>query len=160
MMNETNVEKKAPSTRKSSSKVTPPRIKSSSRKKSDAKKKAPVRKSKPVTRDRATENIKAASSSRVALVSKLRADLKASTDALKAARVAAREELKLVKTAAKDEIAVLRDQLAAVVKREKELMKMSKNKTAKMIAAGERWEKEQLARIKKIASQTRRKISR
>ena len=130
------------------------------KKKTVARKKSPARKKAAVSRNKVAENRKSAASSKIALASKLRADLKASKEALKAARIAAREELKLVKAVAKNEIAVLKDQLAAVIKREKELIKISKNKTAKMIAAGEKWEKQQLAKIKKTASRTRRKLSR
>ena len=77
---------------------------------------------------------------------------------LKAARLTAAEELKLVKAAAKDEIEVLKDQLAAARKREKELVRISEQKIKKMIVAGERWEKEQLARLKKATANARKKF--
>jgi hypothetical protein len=83
--------------------------------------------------------------------------LNATKKALSVARIAAREELKLARVAAKDEIAVLKDQLAAALKREKGLLKLSEQKAKKMFAAGERWEKIQVEKIKKAASRVRKK---
>lgn len=60
----------------------------------------------------------------------------ATKEALIVAKNTAREELKLVKVAAKDEIAVLKDQLAAALKREKALVKISKKKAREMLVAG------------------------
>lgn len=60
----------------------------------------------------------------------------ATKEALIVAKNTAREELKLVKVAAKDEIAVLKDQLAAALKRGKALVKISKKKAREMLVAG------------------------
>jgi len=121
------------------------------RKKTIVKKKAAGRK------DKVTANRINATSSRQALLSQLRRDLKATKEALKSVKMTTRKELKLAKKAAKDEIAVLKDQLAGVLKREKALIKMSQNKTREMIAAGERWEKQQLHKINKLTSRVRKK---
>ena len=43
------------------------------------------------------------------------------------------------------------------MKREKELVKISEQKARKMFAAGERWKKKQLEKIKKVASKVRKK---
>ena len=83
------------------------------------------------------------------LTKQLRADLKATRETLRAANAAAREELKLAKAAAKAEITVLKDQLNAVMKREKALRKISEEKAKMMWKAGEQWEKKQMAKIKK-----------
>ncbi len=81
----------------------------------------------------------------------------ATKEALIVAKNTAREELKLVKVAAKDEIAVLKDQLAAALKRGKALVKISKKKAREMLVAGQRWEKKQLARIKKAAAKVKKR---
>jgi hypothetical protein len=113
---------------------------------------------KKTTRKKTTaSNRKAAATSRHALMDRLKRDLKATKEALIVVKNAAREELKLVRIAAKDEIAVLKDQLAAARKREKELVKISEEKVRKVIAAGESWEKKQLARLKQAASKVRKK---
>jgi len=52
---------------------------------------------------------------------------------------------------------VLKEQLAAALKREQELMKLGEKKAKAMLAAGERWEKKQIARIKKATSKKRRR---
>lgn len=92
----------------------------------------------------------AATRTRNDLNRKLKEDLQATKASLKAANAAAREELKLAKAAAKAEIAVLKDQLAAVIKREKALLKVSEEKTKIMWKAAEQWEKQQVAKIKKM----------
>jgi hypothetical protein len=108
-------------------------------------------------KDKIVENRSSANSSKQALVSQLRRDLKATKEALKSVKMTASKELKLANKAAKDEIAVVKDQLAGVLKREKALIKMSQNKTREMIAAGGRWEKQQLLKIKKLTSRARKK---
>ena len=125
--------------------------KTTARKKTAVKKKATTRKKTTAT------NRKVAATSRHALTARLKQDLIATKKALIVARNAAREELKLVRVAAKDEIAVLKDQLAAAMKREKELVKISKQKARKMYTAGESWEKKQFAKLKKAASKARKK---
>ena len=126
-------------------------------KKKTAKKKTTVRKKATTRKKASSTNRKTAATSRQALTAKLKQDLKSTKKALSVARVAASEELKLAKVAAKDEIAVLKDQLAAALKREKGLLKLSEQKAKKMFAAGERWEKIQLEKIKKAASRIRKK---
>ena len=111
-----------------------------------ARRTAPARK-----RSTTEENRKAAAGTRRALVNRLKRDLKKARDA-------ARVELKLVNAAARNEIAVLRDQLAAALKREEELRKISEIKLRKMLATGERWEKVQMERLKKAADEARRKM--
>ena len=59
---------------------------------------------------------------------------------------------------AKAEIAALQSQLVATLKREKELMLFSEKKFKKMTAAGKRWEKKQLAKMKKAAKKSRKKL--
>lgn len=95
-----------------------------------------------------------ATKSRNDFTKQLRADLKASREALRAASAAAREELKLANAAAKAEIAVLKDQLAAVMKREKALLNISEQKAKMMWKAGEQWEKKQMAKIRKAFKKT------
>ena len=97
--------------------------------KKTAKKKVAKKKSS-VSKKTVALHRKAAASSRNALSSKLKKDMIAT---LKAARLTAAEELKLVKAAAKDEIEVLKDQLAAARKREKELVRISEQKIKKMM---------------------------
>ena len=55
-------------------------------------------------------------------------------------------------------ITVLKDQLDAALKREKQLMKISEKKAKEMLAAGVRWEKKQLSKIKKAAEKARKAI--
>lgn len=92
----------------------------------------------------------AATRTRNDLNRKLKEDLKATKEALRAAKTAAREEIRLAKAAAKAEIAVLKDQLAAVMKREKALLKVSEQKATMMWKAAEKWEKQQVAKINKM----------
>lgn len=109
-------------------------------------KKTTSRSSRP--RTTAEKHKAAASRSRKNLVTKLKKDLQASKKALKSATKAASVELKLTKAAAKAEIDVLKDQLVSALKREEALRKLSQDKAKMMWKAGEKWEKEQLARIK------------
>lgn len=125
-------------------------------KKTRARKSTPTAAKSAGKKARVVENRRSATSSRQALVSQLRQDLKATKEALTSVKMTARKELKLAKKAAKDEIAVVKDQLAGVLKREKALIKMSQIKTSKMIAAGEHWEKKQLHKIKKLTSRAHR----
>lgn len=90
----------------------------------------------------------AAAKNRKNLVAKLKKDLQATKKALRSAKVAASAELKLVKAAAKTEMDVLKDQLAAAIKREEALRKISQEKAKQMWKAGEQWEKQQLAKLK------------
>ena len=137
--------------KKKASKKKTAKKKTTVRKKSTVKKKATTRKKTSST------NRKTAATSRHALTDRLKKDLQATKKALNVARKAASEELNLAKVAAKDEIAVLKDQLASALKREKGLLKLSEQKAKKMFAAGERWEKIQLEKIKKAASRIRKK---
>ena len=66
--------------------------------------------------------------------------------------------LKAVRTSARDEIILLKDLLDAALKREKELVRLSEKKARKMIAAGERWEKKHMGRLKKAADKARARI--
>lgn len=91
---------------------------------------------------------KAATDSRHAAAEKLEQNLKD-----------VREALKVARTAAKAEITLLRDKLDAALKRE-ELVKISEKKAKRMIAAGENWEKKQLAKLKKSAKGARKALSR
>lgn len=127
------------------------------RKKTTARKKTATKKKSTTSNKTTTANRKTAATSRHALTDRLKQDLKATKEALSTVRIAAREELKLARVAAKDEIAVLKDQLAAALKRENGLLKLSEQKARKMFAAGERWEKIQLEKIKKAASRVRKK---
>jgi hypothetical protein len=124
--------------------------KKTAKKKTTVRKKAAVKKKVTTRKKTSTTNRKTADTSRHALTARLKLDLKAT-------RKAFREELKLVRVAAKDEIAVLKDQLSEALKREKGLVKLSEQKAMKMLAAGERWEKKQLAKIKKAAARARKK---
>ena len=118
---------------------------------------APVRKTSAKSKAAAgkisstDENRRAADSSRKALINRLKIDLMKARDA-------AREELKLANVAARDEIAVLKDQLAAALKREEKLRKLSEKKIKKMLAAGERWEKKQRVKLKNAADKARKKL--
>ena len=90
------------------------------------------------------------------LTKKLKEDLKATRETLRAAQSAAREDLKLAKAAAKAEIALLKEQLSVAQKREQALMKIGEQKARLMWQAGNKWEKEQLAKIKKNLKVKRR----
>ena len=131
--------------------------KKTAKKKTTVRKKAAVKKRTTTRKKTTATNRKTAATSRHALTDRLKKDLSATKKALNVARVAAREELKLARVAARDEVAVLKDQLAEALKREKGLIKLSKQKAKKMFAAGERWEKKQLAKIKSAAARARRK---
>lgn len=87
-----------------------------------------------------------------ALAERLRADLQSSREALRAAQVAAKTDLKLAREAAAAEMALLKEQLAAALKREKELVAMAEKKAQMMLAAGAKWEKEQLKKIQSIGT--------
>jgi hypothetical protein len=108
----------------------------------------------PTQQSRAT-----ADKSRKQLVTRLKKDLQASKKALQSASKAANAELKLAKAAAKAEINVLKDQLAAAIKREEALRKLSQDKAKLMWKAGEQWEKQQLAKIKQAFKKTSRSRS-
>lgn len=138
-------------------KQTVARGKTDSAKKKTAKKKTTKKKSS-VSKKAVASHRKAAATSRKALISKLKKDMGATIRSLKAASITAAEELKLVRAAAKDEIAVLKDQLAAALKRERELSRISEQKIKKMLVAGERWEKEQLAKLKQAAANAKKKL--
>ncbi len=99
----------------------------------------------------------AATHSRNELAARLKEDLKATKEALKAANSAAREEIRLAKAAAKAEIAVLKDQLMAARKREQALLKLGKLKAKAMWKAGEEWEKKQMANLKEIKNKYKAK---
>ena len=131
-------------------------------KKKTARKKTAKKKTAKKTPARKTTagNRRAAAASRKALIKKLRADLRTARAALSRARVVAAEELRLVRAAAGDEAAVLRDQLNKAMKREKELRKISEQKAKKMLAAGEAWEKKQLAKLKKAADEVKSRRNR
>ncbi len=131
--------------------------KTASAKKKTAKKKTTKKKSS-VSKKAVASHRKAAATSRKALTSKLKKDMGATIRSLKAASITAAEELKLVRAAAKDEIAVLKDQLAAALKRERKLSRISEQKIKKMLVAGERWEKEQLAKLKRAAANAKNKL--
>lgn len=88
------------------------------------------------------------------LTKQLREDLKETKAAMRLARISAREEIKLAKAAAKAEIAVLKDQLASVMKREKALLQVGENKTKMMLKAAEQWEKKQVTKIQKMFKRT------
>jgi hypothetical protein len=97
-------------------------------------------KKKTVTKKRSAAAHKGdATRKRNELTSQLRADLQASKETLKAANAAA-----------KAEITVLKDQLNAVMKREKALLKVSEQKAKIMWKAAEQWEKKQVAKIQKM----------
>jgi len=119
-------------------KQTAARKKTASAKKKTAKKKTTKKKSS-VSKKAVASHRKAAATSRKALTSKLKKE-------------------KLVRAAAKDEIAVLKDQLAAALKRERELSRISEQKIKKMLVAGERWEKVQLAKLKQAAANAKKKL--
>ena len=134
----------------------PVRKKATARKKTARKKRA--RKKTGVSKQTPASRRRAAARSRTELIKRLKADLEASRAALRVARDAAREEIKLVNAAAKNEIAVLKDQLAKAMKREEKLRKISQKKAKKMLAAGERWEKKQLDKLKKATEEARKRM--
>ncbi len=125
------------------------------RKKKTAKK-TPARKA--VSKQTPATRRKAAAKSRQALTKKLKADLKVARAALKVATATASDELKLFKVVAIDEIAVLKDKYAKALKQEQKLSKLSKKKAKKLIVAGGKWEKQQLAKIKKAAAKAKEKL--
>ncbi|MDH5735773.1 MAG: hypothetical protein OEY87_06585 [Gammaproteobacteria bacterium] len=116
------------------------------KKDSSAKKKTAPKRKASVKKSAATTNLKKAADKRAILANKLRADLKATRDTLKA-----------VKDSARAEITVLKDQLSAAMKREAELLKIGESKVRAMVAAGEKWEKKQIAKIQKMAGKSKPK---
>ena len=56
------------------------------------------------------------------------------------------------KRAAKAEIDVLSENLKVALKREQAMVKVGEQKVKMMLAAGQRWEKQQLAKIKKLVA--------
>jgi hypothetical protein len=60
---------------------------------------------------------------------------------------------------AKAEAQVLKAELSEVTKRESALLKMGEARAKAMLAAGERWEKKQLGKIKRAVSKKRRRRS-
>lgn len=119
-------------------------VKKSAVKKAAPKKSAP--KKSAVKKSASAAHRKTAANKRALLASKLRTDLKAT-----------KETLKAVKNSANAEIAVLKDQLNAARKREAELMKVGERKVKAMVAAGEVWERKQMSKIKKIAGKYSKK---
>lgn len=108
------------------------------------RKKATIAKKKASRKKTSTSaNRKAAAKKHAVLAAKLREDLKAT-----------KETLKAVKESANAEIAVLKSHLAAAMKREAELQKIGEKKVREMVAAGEKWEKAQITRIKKIVAKS------
>lgn len=108
--------------------------------------------SKKKTKSKQTSALKRkkqANDKRKALTDKLKQDLGAAREALRAANIAAREELKLAKAAAKAEVRVLKDLLAAARKREQEFLKLGEIKAKMLLTVGKRWEKKQINRIQK-----------
>lgn len=95
-------------------------------------------------RSASTSHRKAAAAKRDSLVKQLRQDLKDSRDTLKAARASA-----------KAEITVLKDELKAALRRERELVKLGQKKISMMVAAGEKWERKQVSKIRKIVARKR-----
>lgn len=132
-------------------------------KKTTSKKTATNKTTTGATRSRArtpTQQRKAAADkSRKQLVARLKKDLQATKKAMISATKAANAELKLAKAAAKAEIDVLKDQLAAAIKREEALRKLSQEKAKLMWKAGEQWEKQQLAKIKQAFQKSSRSRS-
>ena len=51
---------------------------------------------------------------------------------------------------------VLKDQLTAALKREQALLALGEKKAKMMLAAGERWERQQVAKIKQMATKKRK----
>ena len=63
----------------------------------------------------------------------------------------------LANEAAKAELTVIKDELKLALKREQELMKMGEDKIRMMVTAGQKWEKQQMAKIKKMTATKKRK---
>lgn len=157
MTEETKVETPAPATAEQTTPVAKkkPRVRKkpatgkTAGKKTAAKKPRVAkasRKSKAMPEDAAVDGKQQkATDSRQLLIAKLKQDLKEAKKTLKVARVAAR-----------DEIEILKDHLNAALKREKELLKISEKKAKKMLAAGARWEKKQVAKIIDAAKTARK----
>lgn len=118
--------------------------------KSSTKKKVSKKKSTTAKR-------KVAASKTGALTKKLREDLKTTKETFNVFKAAAKVEIKLAKEAAKAEMAVLKDQLDAALKRERELVKLAEGKVRMMVSAGDKWEKEQMAKIKKMGSKKKKR---
>ena len=116
------------------------------------KKKVSATKKAPARAQTAAARRKDAGAKMHALTAKLTQDLESTSAALRAARAAAREEIELARAAGQAEATVLKDQLKEALKREQALIKLGQNKAKIMLAAGEQWEKKQLARIRKIAN--------
>jgi hypothetical protein len=126
-----------PATKKSTAKK-----KAVARKTADKKvvvKKKAVAKKATVKKKKSLPKKKVAANSRQELMKKLREDLKAGKAALSQA-----------KSAAKAEFDVINEKLKASLKREQALLKLGEQKAKMMLAAGQRWEKEQVAKIKKL----------
>ena len=87
---------------------------------------------------------KAAADKRNSLVKQLRQDLKDT-----------KQTLKIARASAKAEITVLNDELKAALKRERELVKLGKKKISMMVAAGEKWERKQVSKIRRIVARNR-----
>ena len=120
--------------------ATPKKKVSSAKKKAAPKRKAAGKKST------AAANRKAATAKHANLAKKLREDLQATKDTLKAVRDSARAE-----------IAVLKDHLNAAMKREAALQKIAESKVKAMVAAGEKWEREQMAKVRKLTAKIKAK---
>ena len=58
--------------------------------------------------------------------------------------------MKLARAAARAEIDLLNENLRAALKREQALLKLGEKKAKMMLAAGQRWEKQQVAKIRKL----------
>jgi hypothetical protein len=64
-----------------------------------------------------------------------------------------------VKATARAKIDLLNDNLKSALKREQSLLKLGEQKAKMMLAAGQRWEKEQVAKIRKLAKKKSTKTS-
>lgn len=120
------------------------------KKKTSSKKKTASNKKTTTKKSAAANRKKKAADKRGALVAKLKQDLAATRVALGAAKKGAREEIKLARSAAKAEVAVLKDQLNVALKQQKAIRSMAEEKAKILWAAGQKWEKEQLAKIRKM----------
>ncbi len=120
------------------------------KKKTSVKKKVTGKKKTTSKKSAAAGRKKKAADNRSALVTKLKQDLAATKKALQAVQKGARVEIKLAKSVAKTEVAVLKDQLNQALKQEKALRTMAEKKAKILWAAGQKWEKEQLAKIRKM----------
>jgi len=120
------------------------------KKKTSSKKKTASNKKTTNKKSAAAKRKKKAADKRSALVAKLKQDLAATRVALKAANKGAREEIKLARSVAKAEVAVLKDQLNVALKQQKAIRSMAEEKAKILWAAGQRWEKEQFNKIKKM----------